>query len=62
MHLHCSKRLSGRYETIMWFAKGDDYIFNLDPIRILSRFSTCEIKLTAWGTEDFWLIVLKERR
>ena len=23
----------------------------------LSRFSTCETKLTASGTEDFWLIV-----
>jgi len=27
--LHCSKRLSGRYETINWFTKGDDYTFNL---------------------------------
>ncbi len=23
--LHCSKRLSGRYETINWWTKGDDY-------------------------------------
>ena len=22
--LHCSNRMSGRYETIMWFTKGDD--------------------------------------
>ena len=29
--LHCKKRLSGRYETILWFTKGDDYTFNLDP-------------------------------
>lgn len=36
--LHCSKRLSGRYETIMWFTKGDDYTFNLDPIRIPSKY------------------------
>lgn len=36
--LHCTKRLSGRYETIMWFTKNDDYIFNLDPIRILSKY------------------------
>lgn len=36
--LHCSKRLSGRYETILWFTKGDDYIFNLDPIRIPSKY------------------------
>lgn len=36
--LHCSKRLSGRYETIMWFTKGDDYTFNLDPIRVPSKY------------------------
>lgn len=36
--LHCSKRLSGRYETILWFTKGDDYIFNLDPIRVPSKY------------------------
>lgn len=36
--LHCSKRLSGRYETIMWFTKSDDYIFNLDPIRVPSKY------------------------
>ena len=26
--LHCTRRLSGRYETINWFTKGDDYTFN----------------------------------
>jgi adenine-specific DNA-methyltransferase len=36
--LHCSRRLSGRYETIMWFTKGDDYIFNLDAIRVPSKY------------------------
>ena len=36
--LHCSKRLSGRYETILWFTKGDDYVFNLDPIRVPSKY------------------------
>lgn len=36
--LHCSKRLSGRYETIMWFTKTDDYTFNLDPIRVPSKY------------------------
>ena len=36
--LHCSKRLSGRYETIMWFTKTDDYVFNLDPIRVPSKY------------------------
>ncbi|MGO8015423.1 site-specific DNA-methyltransferase [Rhizobium leguminosarum] len=28
------KRFSGRYETILWFTKGDEYKFNLDPVRV----------------------------
>jgi len=36
--LHCQNRLSGRYETILWFTKGDDYTFNLDPIRVPSKY------------------------
>jgi adenine-specific DNA-methyltransferase len=36
--LHCSKRLSGRHETILWFTKGDDYDFELDPIRVPSKY------------------------
>ena len=36
--LHCRKRLSGRYETINWFTKGDDYTFHLDPIRVPSKY------------------------
>ena len=36
--LHCSKRLSGRYETINWWTKGDTYTWNLDPIRIPSKY------------------------
>ena len=36
--LHCQKRLSGRYETILWFTKSDDYTFNLDDIRIPSKY------------------------
>ena len=36
--LHCSKRFSGRYETILWFSKTDDYIFNLDPVRVPSKY------------------------
>ncbi len=36
--LHCKKRLSGRYETVLWFTKEDDYIFNLDPIRVPSKY------------------------
>ncbi len=36
--LHASKRLSGRYETILWFTKGDHYTFNLDAIRVPSKY------------------------
>ena len=36
--LHCKKRLSGRYETINWFTKTGDYTFNLDPIRVPSKY------------------------
>jgi len=36
--LHCRRRLSGRYETIMWFTKSDDYVFHLDPIRIPQKY------------------------
>jgi adenine-specific DNA-methyltransferase len=36
--LHGSKRLSGRYETILWFTKGTEYVFNLDPIRVPSKY------------------------
>lgn len=36
--LHCSRRFSGRYETIMWFTKGDDYVFNLDPVRVAQKY------------------------
>ena len=32
--LHATNRLSGRYETLLWFTKSDDYTFNLDPIRV----------------------------
>jgi adenine-specific DNA-methyltransferase len=36
--LHASKRFSGRYETILWFTKSDDYIFNLDEVRVPSKY------------------------
>jgi len=36
--LHASKRFSGRYETILWFTKTDDYIFNLDAVRIPQKY------------------------
>lgn len=36
--LHCSRRLSGRYEVIMWLTKGDDYHFDVDPIRVPQKY------------------------
>lgn len=36
--LHCSKRFSGRYETINWFTKSSNYTFNLDPVRIPQKY------------------------
>ena len=39
--LHCSQRLSGRHETILWFTKGDsrgEYVFNLDAIRVPQKY------------------------
>lgn len=36
--LHCKNRFSGRYETILWFTKSDEYIFNLDAVRVPSKY------------------------
>lgn len=36
--LHASKRFSGRYETLLWFTKSDSYTFNLDAVRVPSKY------------------------
>lgn len=36
--LHASSRFSGRYETILWFTKSDDYTFNLDNVRVGQKY------------------------
>jgi adenine-specific DNA-methyltransferase len=36
--LHASRRFSGRYETLLWFTKGDRYTFNLDAVRVPSKY------------------------
>lgn len=36
--LHASKRFSGRYETLLWFSKTDNYLFNLDNVRVPSKY------------------------
>jgi len=35
---NCSKRFSGRHETILWFTKGDDYYFDLDSVRVKQKY------------------------
>jgi adenine-specific DNA-methyltransferase len=39
--LHCSRRFSGRHETILWFTREDKdggYVFNLDPVRVPQKY------------------------
>ena len=36
--LHCTKRFSGRYESIMWFTRSDDYFFDVDPVRVPQKY------------------------
>ncbi len=36
--LHCTQRFSGRYEVIIWFTKTDDYIFDVDPVRVPQKY------------------------
>jgi adenine-specific DNA-methyltransferase len=36
--LHATRRLSGRYETILWFTKTGDYWFDIDPIRVPQKY------------------------
>ena len=36
--LHASKRFSGRYETLLWFTKSDNYTFNLDAVRVPAKY------------------------
>jgi DNA modification methylase len=36
--LHASKRFSGRYETIMWYTKSENYVFNLDSVRVPAKY------------------------
>src|SRR5262249_26579199 len=36
--LRLNNRFSGRYETILWFTKNDEYTFNLDSVRVPSKY------------------------
>ena len=35
---HAARRFSGRYETMLWFTKGEDYFFDLDGVRIPQKY------------------------
>ncbi len=35
---HNKRRFSGRYEVIMWYTSGDDYVFNLDAVRVPAKY------------------------
>lgn len=65
--LHCYKRFSGRHETILWFTRGKEYVFNLDPVRVPRKYpakkhKTGKKKGLPWGHAlgknpgDVWLI------
>jgi len=36
--LHTKKRFSGRYEVVLWYTKSDDYVFNLDAVRVDAKY------------------------
>jgi len=36
--LHAKNRFSGRYETLLWFTKSGGYVFNLDEVRVPSKY------------------------
>jgi len=38
--LHAQKRFSGRYEVVLWFTKSENYIFNLDAVRVPQKYPT----------------------
>jgi adenine-specific DNA-methyltransferase len=36
--LHATRRFSGRHETILWFSKSTDYLFDVDPVRVGQKY------------------------
>ncbi len=69
--LHASNRFSGRYETILWFTKTDEYIFNLDDVRSPAKYPgkkyfkgpkrgqlSCNPK--GKNPSDIWEIIIKD--
>ena len=35
---HLKRRFSGRHETILWYTKGEDYLFDLDATRVPQKY------------------------
>lgn len=59
--LNCKKRLSGRYENVLWFVKNpDNFIFNLDKIRITPKWKN-DKRNNPKGKNptDFWEFTLE---
>ena len=70
--LHAQSRFSGRYETILRFTKDDKYIFNLDAVRVPSKYpGKLHYKwpkkwLPSWNPlwknpSDFWKTIEEDR-
>jgi adenine-specific DNA-methyltransferase len=36
--LHAKRRFSGRYEVVLWYTKSDDYVFELDAVRVPAKY------------------------
>lgn len=36
--LHQRKRFSGRYEVVLWYTKSEEYVFNLDDVRVAPKY------------------------
>lgn len=69
--LHASKRFSGRYEVLLWFTKSDTYTFNLDSVRVPSKYpGKTHFKGDKYGLpsgnplgknpSDFWKLIEQE--
>jgi len=52
---NCTKRLSGRWEAILWFVKDiKNYVFNLDAIRVPYLTNDKRIKGKGRNPTDVW--------
>ncbi len=69
--LHASRRFSGRYETLLWFTKSDNYVFNLDSVRVPAKYpGKTHYKGEKYGQpsgnprgknpSDFWELIQEE--